>query len=637
MLGLYSVRAPNSNAWLWFLFLSDPAAPSLNRRECNHGGPSAMAHLAGSELTRQKGRYSNGSVKTCQNCARAKIRCIRHGSTGSCDRCERLGKECHFREGRSPNMGNSRESKDRRIDVLEAKVDQLLAQSMTPTLRGGSTTEGSPASFTSPSKDVIDKGLLTIDAANLLLNEFRATLMPHCPFVVIPPQTSAEDLRRNKPFLFLAILTAALYDNMPLQRMLEKEVKKMISDCMIFDGPVSFETLQGLLVHLAWCQYHSRPRRFSQYLHLAISIIADLQLDRAPEYRFWRTRVNFDSEKRESISWGRDERRAVIGFFYFSSVSHILHKQCSFSYLPYFEDCCKLLATDAEYASDQYLLHIVQLQRISERITSISAQNILGLHSSGLGIEHSFRELKSELELYRASLPCRLDENHILFMQFYTAELYLCQIALFDHRPSAQEPQHDSSFQIEALRMGLAAAKSLLDFYIYLPLRSEVAFNNAMWIQIGFALTLACKLAVAASEPSVHPHTDELCRALDISNTLSRCILRIQALVTSNMDASGDRDVFYHYEKRLKRVQWWFENRALSGPKNVSQFSAPADGTDPPSGDGVNYIDSSQPLDGYDYTLIPREAYNIQWPGFFPDATIDDIFVDWMAHSSGST
>lgn len=67
-------------------------------------------------------------------------------------------------------------------------------------------------------------------------------------------------------------------------------------------------------------QYHSRPRRVSQYLHLAISIIIDLQLDRAPEYRFWKHIVSFDGEnKKDSVSWGREEQRAVIGCFYFSS------------------------------------------------------------------------------------------------------------------------------------------------------------------------------------------------------------------------------------------------------------------------------------------------------------------------------
>ena len=86
----------------------------------------------------------------------------------------------------------------------------------------------------------------------MLLNEFRTKLMPHCPFVIIPPQMSAEILRKDKPFLLLTILTAALHDNMPLQRRLEKQVKKVISDCMIYDGTVSFEILQGLFVHLAW-------------------------------------------------------------------------------------------------------------------------------------------------------------------------------------------------------------------------------------------------------------------------------------------------------------------------------------------------------------------------------------------------
>ncbi|GCB23052.1 transcriptional regulator WAR1 [Aspergillus awamori] len=603
--------------------------------------PSVMAHLVQSELSRPRGRYSNGSVRTCQNCARAKIRCNRHGATGSCERCERLGKECHFPETRSTNGGTKRESKDRRIDLLEAKVDQLLATSVSPSLRGNSTANGSPASTVSQSKDAIDKGLLTVEAANMLLNEFRTTLMPHCPFVVVPPQTSAESLRKDKPFLFLTILTATLYDNMPLQRMLEKEVKKKVSDCMIYDGPISFEVLQGLLVHIAWCQYHSRPRRFSQYLHLAISIITDLQLDRAHEYRLWRTRVNFNPEEhKESVSWGHDERRAVLGIFYFSSsVSQILHKQCTFPYMPYFDDCCKLLATDAEYASDQHLLHIVQLQRLSERITFISSQNILGTHGPGSSSERSFREMKLELEQYRASLPCPLNENNILYMQYYTAELYLCQISLFDHKPSTQSPRREVPFQIEALRMGLIAAKALLDHYVCLPLRSEMAFNNAIWIQIGFALTLACKLVVAASEPSIQPHTAELCRALDISSMLSRCILRIQALVTSSLDASGDRDVFYHYEQRLKRVQWWFENRMLSKNKNNSFQPAVQPTDDMSSSTAENsHVESSQlPLDGLnDYTMIPPEVYDMQWPGFFPDATIDEILVDWMEYTKAS-
>lgn len=216
-------------------------------------------------------------------------------------------------------------------------------------------------------------------------------------------------------------------------------------------------------------------------------------------------------------------------------------------------------------------------------------------------------------------------------MQFYAVELYLCQITLFDHKPAPQDQRHGSGFQIEALRMGLTAAKTLLDFYIYLPLRCDLAFNNATWIQLGFAVTFACKLVITAMERSVHPHTADLCCTLDISNLLSRCILRIQTLITSDMDASGDRDVFYHFEKRLKRIQWWFENRALSRRKNEpSQLGAQlAEGVTPSSGGANLYLDASQPpLDGFDAQF--------QWPGLFPDASIDDFFVDWVSQTTAS-
>lgn len=98
--------------------------------------------------------------------------------------------------------------------------------------------------------DVIDQGILTMDAATLLLESFKKTMMPHLPFVVF--SATAAELRQEKPFVFLTVLTAALYDNMPMQRTLAEVVKQVISNRVIFGGEISFELLQGLLIHLAW-------------------------------------------------------------------------------------------------------------------------------------------------------------------------------------------------------------------------------------------------------------------------------------------------------------------------------------------------------------------------------------------------
>lgn len=72
---------------------------------------------------------------------------------------------------------------------------------------------------------------------------------------------------------------------------------------------------------------------------------------------------------------------------------------------------CKLLAADAEYPSDKYLLHIVQLQQLSEKITQVSSQHAPEIHNTPFNLEHYYREFKSELDLYRANLPFLLSES----------------------------------------------------------------------------------------------------------------------------------------------------------------------------------------------------------------------------------
>ena len=177
-----------------------------------------------------------------------------------------------------------------------------------------------------PTVDVIDTGILDLDQAEMLLQHFKVNMAPHFPFVLITPQTTTDVLRRNKPFLLLAVLAAASFNNMPLQRQLGKEVKRAISNRIIMEGEVSFELLQGLLIHLAWCQYHSRPRQYSLFLQLAISIIIDQRLDRPLETRSWKVGVGPNGEAAEhfteqpvSKSWGSDEQRAVVGCYYLCS------------------------------------------------------------------------------------------------------------------------------------------------------------------------------------------------------------------------------------------------------------------------------------------------------------------------------
>lgn len=103
------------------------------------------------------------------------------------------------------------------------------------------------------SQDVISRGIVTFDHAASLLDGFRRTMMPHFPFVIIPEKMTLQELREEKPFLLLAVLTVSLYQNLSLRRVFMEEFRTAARERLLFgiiESP--FEVLQGLLVSLGW-------------------------------------------------------------------------------------------------------------------------------------------------------------------------------------------------------------------------------------------------------------------------------------------------------------------------------------------------------------------------------------------------
>jgi hypothetical protein len=76
-------------------------------------------------------------------------------------------------------------------------------------------------------------------------------MIPMFPFVPMPSYTSAEELRRERPFLYLNISMIAS-PNPARQQELSNTIKKYLADRIIMRGERSLDLLQGLLVHLTW-------------------------------------------------------------------------------------------------------------------------------------------------------------------------------------------------------------------------------------------------------------------------------------------------------------------------------------------------------------------------------------------------
>ncbi|KAF1969816.1 hypothetical protein BU23DRAFT_652168 [Bimuria novae-zelandiae CBS 107.79] len=452
----------------------------------------------------------------------------------------------------------------RRIQALEAQVQDLLRiKNNSPNAQRPLPEVSPSAASSAPSDgDVIDQDIITIERAETLLEMYKSDMMPHFPFIIIPPYETGTTLRHQKSFLFLAIMSVASFHDLAAQERLENDFKVMVTEKVLYGGDdcLKLEYLQGLLIVLAWNQYHGRSKYYTQYLQLAISIAVDMRLDR----RLSRGKMRRYEVKRDPLlkgdlpekygpeaqAWGFEEQRAAAGIFYISStISKLLDKMNTYPLTQSIEEGCLDLGQRAEYRTDKDLYHVIRLQKIIENIETLAREQ-----GSETEVQDAYVRVRTQLEEFRVFLSVDVSDSHLLFMQFHTAKLFLFQVAFFERNLQQSPATH-----LNMLREGLEAAKAFLDLYLWLPPKSEMALTNTEWIQLSFGVTQAAKLAIVSKASAVETQTRDLRHRLNIDHVFRHLVLRIGALVGRAGEGNKEKDIFFHYEQRTRKIQTWYE------------------------------------------------------------------------------
>lgn len=113
----------------------------------------------------------------------------------------------------------------------------------------GGSPSSTPSGF-SGSSALLDFNLSPIEEESRL-DLFRQ-ITQYFPFVVIPPSTSAHILRREKPFLFAAIMLAASNGSSSYKKCIGRKLMEYLSVHLILNGERSFDLLLGTLVFTTW-------------------------------------------------------------------------------------------------------------------------------------------------------------------------------------------------------------------------------------------------------------------------------------------------------------------------------------------------------------------------------------------------
>lgn len=122
--------------------------------------------------------------------------------------------------------------------------------------------------------DVIDRKILDATAADHIFSYYITNMAGHMPIVVFSPNVTTGMIRKNKPTLFLAILSVASVQDYPqLHGVLTREIMNAYADRLIRKHERSLELIQALQVSTTW---YSKDANFYQLIHMAATMGIEL-------------------------------------------------------------------------------------------------------------------------------------------------------------------------------------------------------------------------------------------------------------------------------------------------------------------------------------------------------------------------
>lgn len=110
------------------------------------------------------------------------------------------------------------------------------------------------------------------------LETYRTKMVPNFPIVCIRPDATVDEMRLQRPFLFL-VIRAICSKNLCRQQALVVEVKKTLGREMLLEGTKTLDLFLGVLVFAGWCHYYicNKPI-ISTVIQLGMSLAFDLGL-----------------------------------------------------------------------------------------------------------------------------------------------------------------------------------------------------------------------------------------------------------------------------------------------------------------------------------------------------------------------
>ncbi|KAH8891886.1 hypothetical protein GQ53DRAFT_647871 [Thozetella sp. PMI_491] len=445
--------------------------------------------------------------------------------------------------------------------------------------------------------DVVDRGIISMGLAAELFARYTDRMCPHLPGVVFPPGTSVTEVRKNKPTLFLSIVTAASSEHPSIQRTLNKELMQVIAEKAILSGEKSLEVVQAIQLAVIWYwpPEHFEELKFYQLVHIAAVMAIDIGLGRKKQNQggfrkhipqTWRDHP-FRKRPPPDPTTIEARRAWLTCYFLATNTAMALHRPNLIRWSSFMTECVDVLESSPEAApTDRYLCHLVWTHRLAEEVAmqfSIddpsSATNF-----SDKQTQYALRGFERNLEKYRNGLPPE-DRQPSLQLGFHVVNLYMHEIAtqadFLDQQPGGEGDSVElplTPAHINAISACLTAIDGIFEVFLGMDVASIRCLPVFNFVRVAYAVVILIKMYFAASAEK-----SELGKVIDKDNMKVEQHVE-QLLEKFRATAADDRSrPAAKFMVVLAMLRSWFQKQKQTGGPGMSSTPAPGSGKDTPT------------------------------------------------------
>ncbi|KAH8879736.1 hypothetical protein GQ53DRAFT_853343, partial [Thozetella sp. PMI_491] len=324
--------------------------------------------------------HSSPFGQACLSCFKSKSKCVARPDGDGCQRCHRLQKECLPSDELRRRAADSKKTYSTRLASLEGRLDTLVSLLQPANGVGVVTTPQQAADLHHVTSDSPERPAAShldepsIAEAEAYLKVFRSRMLRHFPFMHLPANQTAQQLREDRPFLFRAIMAVVTpYAREKLAR--GRELKRELCETA-----ASMDLLLGLLTYISWGWDHILiPSSLSRLMMVATSLVGEMGLNRPPPQEL-RMPDPFAPNSRDwdydvghmTTSLFLERQRAVLACFVLSSIVSLHFGQVdALRWTAQMDESLVAIGTSKERPEDAALALQVRFQLLAQRIAEV--------------------------------------------------------------------------------------------------------------------------------------------------------------------------------------------------------------------------------------------------------------------------